>query len=139
MENFFFLPKEKQLLIDLHCRPRTPSRPPPAEPLLISLLDKRASGQALALKVWRRVGRRYAQAEPETGASVQRGQVRSGLRQESSDLKATWRPRVCSGAWQGWPVSLRSKFCHCPLQSPSQCSDRLWGHIPYKVTGPRRI
>lgn len=53
---FFFLPREKQLLIDLHSRPRTPSHPPTAKLLLISLLDKLASGLALALEVWRRRG-----------------------------------------------------------------------------------
>lgn len=32
---FFFLPTEKQLLIDLYSRPRTPSHPPPTKLLLI--------------------------------------------------------------------------------------------------------
>jgi hypothetical protein len=32
---FLFLPREKQLLIDLYCRPRTPRHPPPTKLLLI--------------------------------------------------------------------------------------------------------
>ena len=50
MENFFFLPTGKQLLIDHHSRPRTPSHPLPAKLLLISLHDKRVS--SLCLGSW---------------------------------------------------------------------------------------
>lgn len=86
--DLLFLPREKQLLIDFHSRPRTPNlplpTPPPGKAALISLPDKLASGLALvlAIEVWRREEKRYTLAGTELGACVLQGQVCLGLRSQ---------------------------------------------------------